>query len=437
MHILRHHNSIIFLAFFLLGNCVSAVSHGQTQTETEAPNPPADTLQTHPKKLPARSTWETVAYAPGWLVYAPFRYTLLGLGYLSTYRVDVSWTKQVRDFMVTGDRRRGVLPTYSARGGGGLKFYQRDLVADGTYLSLKATMGIDLRQRYQAHFKEIPLFNKSQTAEILLRYQLLTTESFFGVGPESGVSDRTRYRYEQTIAHVGLSKVWTKYLKMRGTLRYEHTLIMKSRKSDFPSTTDTYSDSVLPGVRTQADLAAAQLEMQFDNTNRPGYPSAGMESMLAGAIFHDVNDNGFRFYKVSADVKRYIHLFYGRILMLRVAGDLTRPIDNKLAPFTYLSELGGATTLRGFLRGRFHDRDMLMGSLEYRYPIWEPMGRVLDAAIFADFGQVSDDIFSNATIHDVQAGYGGGFRFYGPRGLIAKVEVGVSGETTRFYLKLN
>lgn len=427
--------AILFSVFILLA--VAGSSQGQ-QLATEVDSvSKSDTLASWPHKLKSRTTWDVIAYTPGWLVYAPYKYTMMGLGYLSTYKVDVSWVQQIQDFMISDDGRRGVLPTYSARGGGGLKFYQKDLVADGTYLSLKATMSIDFRQRYQAHVKEIPIFSRSWTAETLVRYQLLTTESFFGVGPKSRISDRTRYGHEQTVVHLSLSKAWAKSLRTKGILGYEYTGVMKSRKSDFPAITDTYSESVLSGVKERAGLATARIEMQFDNKNRPGYPTTGMEATFGSAIFHDMNDSDFGFWKLSADVRRYIHLFYGRTIMLRLAGEQTKPMSPRRIPFTYLSELGGSTTIRGFMQGRFQDRDMLMGYLEYRYPIWEPMGRVLDAAIFTDFGQVSDDIFSNAAIRDVQVGYGGGFRFYGRAGLAVKFEIAFSRETTRVYLKIN
>ncbi len=76
---------------------------------------------------------------------------------------------------------------------------------------------------------------------------------------------------------------------------------------------------------------------------------------------------------------------------------------------------------------------MILGSLEYRYPVWFHT----DIAFFVDAGQVSRDIFSETSVRDFRVGYGFGIRFQGEEDLIALIEIGRSREYTRFYFALN
>ncbi|MDP8228814.1 MAG: BamA/TamA family outer membrane protein, partial [Candidatus Electryoneaceae bacterium] len=108
-------------------------------------------------------------------------------------------------------------------------------------------------------------------------------------------------------------------------------------------------------------------------------------------------------------------------------------------PFYHLGELGSDETIRGFTRGRFRDRDLLMGSVEYRYPIYQlKYTRTVDAVLFVDTGQVADNIFQDVAVSMFQVGYGGGFRFYNEdEELVARLEIGVSKEMFRIYLMVN
>jgi outer membrane translocation and assembly module TamA len=95
--------------------------------------------------------------------------------------------------------------------------------------------------------------------------------------------------------------------------------------------------------------------------------------------------------------------------------------------------LGRRETIRGFTRGRFRDNDMLLASLEYRYPIWH----YFDAVLFVDAGQVSPDIAETFALDRFEFGFGGGIRVRTNRGLILKLEIGFSRDRTRFYGVLN
>ncbi len=169
-----------------------------------------------------------------------------------------------------------------------------------------------------------------------------------------------------------------------------------------------------------------------DSRDRPANPSKGSEASLTAGLFQDFDDE-FRFWQLSADLRHYFHLFYNRILSLRVAGELTRPLSDREIPFYYLSELGRQETIRGFSRGRFRDRDMVLASVEYHYPVW----RMINAMLFVDVGHVADDVFNDLSRDNFEFGYGGGIQVWGSEKLTTTFFVGKSQDELRFYFNLN
>ena len=90
--------------------------------------------------------------------------------------------------------------------------------------------------------------------------------------------------------------------------------------------------------------------------------------------------------------------------------------------FQYLSELGEDIGFRGFDRGRFRDYDLVMGTIEFRYPI----GNNFYAMLFTDAGQVASNIFKELNQGHLQISYGGGFRLVSVFGNVTKLEIGTS-----------
>ncbi|HQU72140.1 MAG TPA: BamA/TamA family outer membrane protein, partial [Calditrichia bacterium] len=141
----------------------------------------------------------------------------------------------------------------------------------------------------------------------------------------------------------------------------------------------------------------------------------------------------FNFYRITADITRYWHLFYHRSLSLRLAGEFTRSLDDGDIPFYMLSELGRGETVRGFERGRFRDHDLILGALEYRYPIWD----FADLFLFFDGGEVADDVVADFDWQKMVFGYGAGVRVWGANGEFINLMGAFSEDGFRFYLGLN
>ncbi len=389
------------------------------------------------KQLRARfdnsTLWDQIFAVPGEVLFFPLDLFLMGTKQGIVFVDNSKIIPRTIDFLTSDDGKRGVFPTYSSRTGGGIKFYQKSLFNSQSELSLKLTAGLHFRQNYEIKLKGISLFQNAFFMNLRTEYQLLTTESFFGIGPDSKEDAKTTYSHEMMLAEaIGIYQIKDD-LYWETTLGYEINNILDGRESSHPKIGELYSLKVLPGLEAQINMIRFETSFKMDTKNRPGNPTSGMEINLNGGMYNQVNEDRYGFWKWSVDISKYFHLFYDRVLVVRAAGEFTEPFQDSQVPFFYLSELGRQETIRGFSRGRFRDRDYVLGSLEYRFPV----SRGLDALLFVDGGQVSSDIYNKYSNENLETTYGGGLRFWSKNGLITQLLIGRSKDGIRVIFNLN
>lgn len=431
----------LFASCFLFSTGINPNAYAENNTPHPADHQSRDSTIVRWQKMHSHTGWEKAAKLPGQIVYFPFKYTMKGINATIGYIDDAKIVARIDDLMTSDDGRRGVEPTYADRTGGGITFYQKGLFHSDIDLNvLKLTLtGWDFGlQRYQIGLEDIKFAGGIFWSGILLRYWKLPTESFFGISPESDLSNESNFTQEQTSAKIEigikLHEVWT----FGAQLGYEYTSISRGLDPTLPSTTDLYTAESLPGLEEKVELVHGAMRLQLDTKDRPGNPTCGFEASFAGGLYQQVNSDDFGYWKYSADLTRYLHLFYDRVLVLRVAAQRMDPLENRSIPFYDLSELGRKETIRGFSRGRFRDRDMILASAEYRYPIWRNWDEYgMDFLLFADAGQVSPDLFEEASWENFQTGLGFGIRMWEQDGLSFKLEAGKSAEQWRIYFVLN
>lgn len=391
-----------------------------------------DSVRIYPKKMPDRTTWEKIVSFPGTLLYLPIKLIFIGSQETVTYVQESEDLAKLRRMLIPRVRIRGVIPAYSIRSGVGLKYYYNDLFGEGSKLTINTKFGfIDNRQKHYLRLRDMVLAERL-VSTLFLQYRYLTRESFFGIGPNSDFEAKSGYALEKTTAQAFLGYRLNENTLFNIFVEFEQNGVFRGRDTDYPSLTDVPGDS-LPGLGTRIKMASIGLNLSIDTRNFPGRSTAGWEFELSGSVSDQLSRDEFRYWKLTADVKRYVHLFYNRTLVFRVAAERMRPLSGREIPFIYLSELGRRETIRGFTRGRFRDNDMLLASVEYRYPIWH----YFDAVLFCDAGQVSPNITDTFAFDNFEFGFGGGIRVHSSMGLVLKLEIGVSVDRTRFYGVLN
>lgn len=425
----------LFLLLFILGFGITEFqpSYGQT-TVTESKD---KGKQEYPQRLKERETWEWILSSPGLLINLPFHILLKGISWTAGNLYVPGSIGPIYDLLTSDDGLRAARPTYSSRSGVGFKIYQKDLLSKGSKLQGKATAGLRYRQRYQLEFTRLNLFGGLLYSNFIIKYKLYPDESFFGVGKNTNKDERTNFCHEQGLAHLSFGKMLSGKIEMMTTFSFEQNNIFKGKDVEFESTTDIYNKTNLPGLENKVRILGALLELQYNSTIISSSIISGQEVWLGGGFFRQVNKGNYGFWKMNADIRQYIHLFYQRSLMFRFAGEMTEPFSNKTVPFYYLSELGRSETIRGFRRGRFRDLDMVLGSVEYYYPVWQRLNNTIDTFLFVDAGQVARDITKDFDSNDLQIGIGGGFRLLGSEGETLRIMLTRSKEQFRFYFILN
>jgi outer membrane protein assembly factor BamA len=417
-----------FIIFFLISGQIFAQADSTVMDYAQP-----DSVEFYRNQYKGKETWEHMVSFPGAVVSLPLVLFSKMQEYFIGYVYENKLIPKTMDFFTSEDGNRGVQPSYSSRSGGGIKFYQKGFFNPESKLNLKASGSLKGRQHYQIELKRIRFYQRILEFHFMSEYRFLLGEAFYGIGPNTRHGDRTDYNHELIMAESGLGVHFNNQLKFEVQAGLERHNIFGHDGSNRPSIKQLYNFDNLPGLETGVQIARFHAGFYYDSRNRPGNPSSGKEASLSTNMFRDLSDKLYDFWQVSAEVKQYVHLFKNRVLVLRIAGETAESFENRKIPFYYLGSFGRHETIRGFDRGRFRDKDLMLASVEYRIPLWHS----IDTELFVDAGQVSNNIYQNFRAENFQFGYGIGWRLWNSKDLIATLEFALSSERFRIYFELN
>ena len=421
--------AIIFLA--VLPAEAGQEYHAEASDRSGTKARPDSTLE-NPEKISSTDGWEKVVSFPGALVNLPFKIVFQS-GAWSVERINESQIiPRTIDLLTFENGRAGFVPLYTSRSGAGMKFYAKGFVSEQAKFSASFAAGLRNRKRYQLQMKRLELFDGRIVTHFLGRYRVLSDERFFGLGPNSLEENESNYAHEQSSGAVTLLVPFRGDASFEVGFRYDYNSILTGENREFRSTTDLFNSETLPGMERGTAIAGTNISFLYDSRNNRGNPNKGMTIHASSEVFSEMGGSQFGFWRVSTEVSRYLHLIHDRKLVLRAGVQATDPFSNREIPFYYLTELGSQETIRGFTRGRFRDRDMVTGSIEYRYPIW----RAIDALLFIDGGRVTSSLRNEFELDDVQWGFGGGIRVWNREGEILTLQIGKGPEQVRVHFSL-
>lgn len=392
----------------------------------------ADTAQAYPEKRSSRSGWERVVNAPGRLAYVPIDLFFEGTKSSISFVTDRQLLARTVDFLTADDGSWGVYPVFTPRGGGGLKYFRRGLFSENSKLTLAARIGLNRRQKYEFELKRVSLFGGKITGGFNATYRLETDESFFGLGPDSDFDDERNFSHEKTSLELNLGRIWGQTVYVGSQLGVDVNNILKGRGTNSPPLSDDPNAAALPGFDDQVRMGRVAMDVEIDNRDFPGSPTRGWLARAGAGYYAEIDDDSYGFWKFAGDIATTLHVAYRRVFDIRLAGEATETLGDRLAPFYYLSEMGNYETARGFSKGRYRDRNAVYGTVQYRWPV----RRGTDAILFVDAGEVFDDL-DRFKRKRVQVGWGGGFRFFSSRDVVARLEIGKSRDEYRLYFVLN
>lgn len=392
-------------------------------------------LQEEFRKQNERS-WEKIVAFPGRLLYLPLQIINSTITGTVIFVSETQLIPKTFDLLTSDDGKRQLMPVYNSRRGPGLKYEHKSFLASQGVLSLQASAWTMQRQFYQARLNNLMIFDTTIAADIRLNYQFLPDEPFYGIGNASSIERRSNFAREQFLAEIAFGLNFNSQTRARLAVGVERNNLLAGRSTRFPPSHQIFNPQAIPGLRGSLQFISYAFQVERDTRNHPGQPTAGGTMLFRASLLQQIGEKGeraFGFYRITADFNRVLELFYQRSLVVRLAGQYIKNLDQREVPFYYLSELGTGNTVRGYQRGRFRDRSLVLGSLEYRYPIWE----FADAYLFGDAGQVGFDLSEEFSLSDLHSGIGGGLRVWSADGLISNLALAKSSEGYRFYFSLN
>jgi hypothetical protein len=154
--------------------------------------------------------------------------------------------------------------------------------------------------------------------------------------------------------------------------------------------------------REAATVSALGVMATYDSRDQTLTPTSGV--FLYGSMALSTPELGGteRFGRFVVDARQFVSLWRGHVL----AWQVVLKFIHGQPPFEAMSDMGGGRLGRGYFGGRFRDRHLLFGQVEYRAHVWWRVG----VAAFGGAGQVAH------ALADMEAGQwrvfgGGGLRF--------------------------
>jgi len=425
----------LVLAFLVPPPLLAQQARSETEDSSGETDKPA-----YPEKVRSRAAWEYIVNIPGYILYLPFFLVYSATSPLIGWAEKSNIVPRVNDFLTSDDGKRRAFPIFETQYGAGLGYRHKDLFKPGCELKATGMVGLWWK-RYLA--LEMNGFRLAGPLDLGLGAHslLLSDAAFYGLGNGSSKENRTNFAHRQPAVWASLGIYSGEKLNTGLVFRYEQNSISEGRNPNYPSTTDwpDHTGEPLPGLSEKSDFLALEFNLDHFSLFQRQKSAGGWVIGLKAGMYNQLHEDTYNFYKGFLDVKRYIHLFYGRTLSLRFATEITRPLKDGEIPFYYLSRLGQRKTIRGYFRDRFRDRDSVLFSVEYRYPLIKRPSKIpsLDALLFIDSGKVYHDVFAEDFFSGFHTSFGGGFRIYNRQGMDLEFYLAKSKDGFRFYLVWN
>jgi hypothetical protein len=267
--------------------------------------------------------------------------------------------------------------------------------------------------------------------EVYARHRDFPQEDFFGLGPDSQVSDRSDYAVRDQFGRV--SAGYERGLFEGGVgLGYLAASIGAGQDKQMPSSTEIFTPAEMPGVLDRTSFLVVEPFVELRTMDRAVNDQSGGVYRVSFSQYRDQDHGRYSFTMWQADLRQYVAFLEDtHVIALRGWAASTNPDAGDEVPFYLQPTLGGARTLRGYHTFRFRDRSALSLQAEYRWKL----NAFLNAALFYDAGAVA------ATISDLgrfERNYGFGFRAGGRWNTALRFDVAFGGrEGTRWLVRFD
>jgi len=254
---------------------------------------------------------------------------------------------------------------------------------------------------------------------------------FFGIGPETSSDRRSIYLAEEGRGDLFLRIGSQPLMGLRLGAGISHIAVrggagVPSIEEEFTPTDQVpFMGQSTTVVRYGASAVLGRVHGRLERT-QPA--SRGFEVRGEGWLYEDLDGSALEWTEWKGEARAYVPVFADRrVLALRGLYASANPgADSPALPFYRLPESAGDLLFRAFESGRFRDRQLVLGDIEYRWWLWE----WLWAVGFAQLGWVAPS--SDALRFDqVRESYGGGIRAAVTSTLLYRLDIAHGSEGTQ------
>ncbi len=245
-------------------------------------------------------------------------------------------------------------------------------------------------------------------------------QKFWGVGPDSLESAEETYTPQTILFQVALQRKISGYLYGGIEYKLDRTSILKRQTG---------------GILDQGDLTGSQgglisglaLSLTWDSRDNILFPRRGQYLQFSSAVHNKVLGSSFNFSRTTFDLRAFFPIRERHVIGLRAYMNSCAGTP----PFYQLSLLGGETLLRGYYKGRFRDKNILVVQAEYRLPLGKRFGLVG----FAGLGDVAARFSDFKLLHwKYTIGAGIRFKLDVQEGTNLRLDVALGKESFGFYI---
>ena len=188
-------------------------------------------------------------------------------------------------------------------------------------------------------------------------------------------------------------------------------------------------DSEINGIEG-GQVGGLGLSLTFDNRDNIFYTSCGYFLKLTGTFYRLPFGSDYSYDKYMIDYRKFWTIYDSHVLALQVYSNFTLGEP----PFYKLPQVGGSYRMRGFIEGRYMDKQYFLTQFEYRKIVYWRIG----IALSYSYGNVFDK-FENLRLKDFKHTWGAGLRFVFDKEekINIRVDLGFAEGTTGVYFALD
>lgn len=292
----------------------------------------------------------------------------------------------------------------------------------GGHLRLHASAGVSIRRDHEVESGvELPHLARGRVRLALgATATELAQEHFYGFGADAPLAGRASFGLQRQTLAATLAATPLRWLEVEAG-----TALLDTRVP---------TPGAVAAFGPEVDYVRTRVATTLDYRDRPGNPRSGGRYHVAFERFAGGRGANASFERLDAELEQHLSAWKKqRLLTLRLIASLSDADEGHAIPFYMQRTLGGSRLLRGFVRDRFRDRNLVVVQGEYG---WD-LAPFLNAVLFYEAGTVAPRARALTTAA-MRSDYGVGLRLGTDRTVALRTDVALgSGEGTRIIMRFS